>query len=79
MPLSSRLWKPGVSKTGRRCTSSRRMGPFVRHARHRDTLYPLESLADFVDLAPRRDEYVERAAEYLQEHTEPIKDDLKVS
>jgi hypothetical protein len=42
-----------------------------------DTLYPLESLADFVDLALRRDEYVEKAAEYLQEHTDPIKDALK--
>ena len=40
-------------------------------------LYPLESLADFVDRALRRDEYVERAIEYLQAHTEPIADALK--
>jgi hypothetical protein len=42
-----------------------------------DNLYPLEKLAEFVDLALRRDEYVERAVEYLQEHMEPIKDALK--
>ncbi|MGA2186818.1 MAG: PIN domain-containing protein [Bryobacteraceae bacterium] len=42
-----------------------------------DNLYPLESLADFVDLALRRDEYVERAMEYLQEHTEPIQEAVK--
>ena len=42
-----------------------------------DNLYPLKELADFVDLALRRDEYVERAVEYLQEHTEPIKDAVK--
>lgn len=42
-----------------------------------DSLYPLEKLADFVDLALRRDEYVERAMEYLQEHKDPIKDALK--
>ncbi|HEX3681717.1 MAG TPA: PIN domain-containing protein [Bryobacteraceae bacterium] len=41
------------------------------------SLYPLEKLADFVDGALRRDEYVERAMEYLQEHTEPIKDAMK--
>lgn len=42
-----------------------------------DNLYPLESLTDFVDMALRRDEYVERAMEYLQDHTEPIVDALK--
>ena len=42
-----------------------------------DNLYPLESLADFVDLALRRDEYVEKAIEYLQEHTEPIQEAVK--
>jgi len=37
-----------------------------------DSLYPLEYLADFVDLALRRDDYIEKAAEYLQEHPENI-------
>lgn len=42
-----------------------------------DSLYPLEYLADFVDLALRRDEYVEKAAEYLQEHPENIEEAIK--
>src|SRR5689334_11439586 len=39
-----------------------------------DNLHPLDNLADFVDMALRRDEYVEHAMEYLQEHTEPLKE-----
>jgi hypothetical protein len=42
-----------------------------------DTLYPLASLADFVDLVLRRNEYVEKAVEYLQEQTGPLKGALK--
>jgi hypothetical protein len=42
-----------------------------------DSLYHLEALADFVDLALRRDEYVERAAEYLQDHPENIEEAIK--
>jgi hypothetical protein len=40
-------------------------------------LYPLDKLADFVDLALRRDEYVERAMEYLEQHTDPLSDAIK--
>ena len=40
-------------------------------------LYPLDKLADFVDLALRRDEYVERAMEYLEQHTDPLRDAIK--
>ena len=42
-----------------------------------DNLYSLDNLADFVDMALRRDEYVEHAMEYLQEHTEPLKEAVK--
>jgi hypothetical protein len=42
-----------------------------------DNLYPLEKLADFVDLALRRDEYVERAMAYLEQHTDPLQDAIK--
>ncbi len=42
-----------------------------------DSLHPLESLADFVDLALRRDEYVDKAVEYLEEHTENIAEAIK--
>lgn len=42
-----------------------------------NSLYPLENLADFVDLALRRDEYVEKAAKYLQEHSENIEDAIR--
>ncbi len=42
-----------------------------------NSLVPLESLADFVDLALRRDEYVEKAIEYLQDHPENIEEAIK--
>ena len=44
-----------------------------------DGLHPLEFLADFVDLALRRDEYVERAVEYLEEHRENIEEAVKAA
>ena len=42
-----------------------------------DNHYPLQSLAYFVDLALRGDEYVEKAAEYLQEHQDNIEEAIK--
>jgi hypothetical protein len=42
-----------------------------------DRLHHLEALADLVDLSLRRDEYVERAAEYLQDHPENIEEAIK--
>jgi hypothetical protein len=39
-----------------------------------DSLHPLEFLADFVDLALRRDEYVDKAVEYLEGHPENIEE-----
>lgn len=42
-----------------------------------ELLHPLEALADFVDLALRRDDYVEKAVEYLEAHTEPIEEAIK--
>jgi hypothetical protein len=42
-----------------------------------DHLYLLRSLADFVDLALRRDEQLEIAAEYLQDHVEGIEEAVK--
>jgi hypothetical protein len=44
-----------------------------------DGLYPLESLAAFVDLALREDEYVELAVEHLKENLEPIRRAVKTA
>ncbi len=52
-------------------------GTVVEACEASDNLHPLKELADFVDLALRRDEYVERAVEYLQEHTGPIQGAVK--